>query len=289
MKRIVILGCENSHANNFLKIIRDSGKYSDYEVIGVWSEEAAAAEKLRAEFGVPVMENYDGAVGKADGVIITARRGDVHYKYAKPYIKSGVPMFIDKPISCDCGEAVEFMRELSNYGVRVTGGSSLKHADEITALRDEVISGTNGRTVGGVVRAPIQSDSVYCGYWFYSQHLVEMLCTVYGRYPKSVKAFSVGAQKTAVFRYEDYDIIGVWGEHVYKYYAVRFSENGGTGGEVPTSKNWFEREFEDFDRLMNGEPQKLSYEDFIAPVFILDATKRSLDSREEIKIEYASL
>lgn len=289
MKRIVILGCENSHANNFLKILKDGDKYSDYEVMGVWSEYASAAEKLGDEFGVPVMENYDGAVGKVDGVIITARRGDVHYKYAKPYIKSGVPMFIDKPITCDCGEAVEFMRELSSHGVKVTGGSSLRNADEIIKLRDEVISGTNGRTVGGVVRAPIQSDSIYCGYWFYAQHLVEMLCTVYGRYPKSVKAFSVGVQKTAVFRYEGYDIIGVWGEHVYKYYAVRFSENGSTGGEVPVSENWFAREFEDFDRLMNGEAQKQSYGDFIAPVFILDAVKRSLESGEEIKTEYAPL
>jgi len=37
------------------------------------------------------MKNYDDAVGKVDSVIITARHGDNHYKYAKPYLASKKP------------------------------------------------------------------------------------------------------------------------------------------------------------------------------------------------------
>ena len=99
MKKIVILGCENSHADMFLGYWKENPKYQDLEVVGVYSDERAAAEKLAADFGVPVMDRYDEAVGKVDGVVITARHGDNHYKYAKPYIASGVPMFIDKPIT----------------------------------------------------------------------------------------------------------------------------------------------------------------------------------------------
>jgi len=99
MKKIVILGCENSHADMFLRFWKENPKYSDVEVIGVYSDECEAAEKLAAQFSVPVMETYDAAVGKVDGVIVTARHGDNHYKYAKPYIASGVPMFIDKPVT----------------------------------------------------------------------------------------------------------------------------------------------------------------------------------------------
>ena len=32
MKKIVILGCENSHANSFLDFIRDEEKYKDVEL-----------------------------------------------------------------------------------------------------------------------------------------------------------------------------------------------------------------------------------------------------------------
>jgi predicted dehydrogenase len=78
MKKIVILGCENSHANSFLNFIRDNTKYSDVEVLGVYSDDAPAAQKLADEYGVKIMSAYDEAVGQVDGVIVTARHGDNH-------------------------------------------------------------------------------------------------------------------------------------------------------------------------------------------------------------------
>ena len=285
MKRIAILGCENSHANNFLKAIRENEAYSDYEVVGIYSDEKEAVEKLNAEFGAPIMASYDEAVGKIDGLIITARHGANHYKYAKPYIASGIPMFIDKPITVDCEEAIKFMRELREAGIRISGGSSLSQADEIIALRESVIEEKDGATVGGIVRAPLQSDSVYGGFYFYAQHLVEMVSSVFGRYPKSVKAYTVGEQKTVVFRYEKYDIVGMFVEHSYKYYAARFSTDGSEGGVINGSPNWFKREFADFDDIVSGKPQGISYDDFIAPVFVMRAIEKSLESGEEVKVE----
>ena len=285
MKRIVILGCENSHANRFLQEIKENAAYGDYEVLGVYSGEREAAEKLSAEFGVPVMDAYDEAVGKVDGIIITARHGKNHYLYAKPYIKSGIPMFIDKPITVDTDEAIEFMRELREAGVRVTGGSSLGKADEIIDLKKKLEENFEGATLGGAIRAPLQSSSEHGGFYFYAQHLVEMVCSVFGKYPKSVQAFGLERQKTVVFRYEGYDVVGVFTEDSYKYYAVRFSEEGSQGGEVVSSADWFKREFKDFDDLMNGEPQAISYDDFISPVFIMRAIEESLNLGKEVEIK----
>ena len=46
MKKIVILGCENSHANGFLDIITKNPNYADIQVVGVYSEDTEAAQKL---------------------------------------------------------------------------------------------------------------------------------------------------------------------------------------------------------------------------------------------------
>ena len=110
MKKVVILGCENSHANTFLGYLAEGG-YPDIQVTGVYSEDTAA----------------DEAVGQVDGIIVTARHGGLHYKYAAPYIASGIPMFLDKPITVDEEEAVEFMRELKRANIRITGGSCCKY------------------------------------------------------------------------------------------------------------------------------------------------------------------
>ena len=72
MKKIVILGCENSHANTFLTYLRDKEEYRDIEVVGVYSMDREAAEKLHDTFGVAVMDTAEAAVGQVDGVVITA-------------------------------------------------------------------------------------------------------------------------------------------------------------------------------------------------------------------------
>ncbi len=282
MKNIVILGCENSHADRFLKFLSSDEAFADIRVIGVYSEEREAADKLHEAYGVPVMEDYAEAVGRVDGVIVTARHGANHYKYAKPYIASGVPMFIDKPITADAAEAVTFMRELRAAGVRVTGGSSLRIAPEVQALREEAAQAVGGKTVGGSVRAPLDPDPAYGGFWFYSQHLVEMVGEIFGRYPKAVRAFPKGPYTTVLFRYEDFDVTGLFSEGSWQYYVSRFAEKKSTAIDVTSRGDvWFPIELRLFASLLEGGEQTMSYEDFIAPVFVIDAIIRSLASGEE--------
>ena len=289
MKKIAILGCENSHANAFLKYIKTKEEFSDIEVVGVYSDESESSEKLRDEFGVSIMDSYDEAVGKVDGIVITARHGDNHYKYAKPYIESGVPMFIDKPITVDEGEAVEFMKELQRAGVRICGGSSLGHDNFVKTLKAEVESGIEGRTLGGIVRAPLQSSSSYGGFFFYAQHLVEIVCGVFGRYPKSVLTTVSGDQTTVIFRYGDFDCVGLYVEKNNLYYACRMSEKSCHGEYLKKTEDndWYYMEFSEFHSLLSGGEQNITYKDFIAPVFVMNAIKRSIDSgKEEAVKEY---
>ena len=282
MKKIVILGCENSHADKFLNLIKSAPEYADIEVVGVYSEEIEEAEKLCGKYGVALLSSYDAAVGQVDGVIITARHGANHYKYAKPYIASGVPMFIDKPITADPDEAVAFMRELRAAGVRVVGGSSLHSAPEVQAIAEAHRTEKNGKTVGAAFRAPLDPDERYGGFWFYSQHLVEMIGECFGRYPRSVQAFRTGLQTTVVFRYADFDAVGLFSEKSWQYYVSRFAEKGSEAINVTTrGETWFPLELTAFCELMNGKPMEMSYDDFIAPVFVIDAIIRSMESGAE--------
>lgn len=288
MKKIVILGCENSHADVFLKFIKEDEKYSDVEVLGIYSDEAEPVKKLCEQFGVPALKSYDEAVGKVDGVIITARHGDNHYKYAKPYIKSGVPMFIDKPITIRAEEAEEFMAELNANGVKITGGSSCKHDAFVQQLKTEAAENVGGKTVGGLVRCPVNSKSPYGGFYFYAQHLVEIVCEVFGRYPAAVSA-TVCDDKTIVnFRYDGFCVTGLFIENNYVYFIARMSENGNKASELTIDYDnpCFKKEFDEFYELLSGGEQKISYKDFISPVYILNAIERAVKSGKEEKIEY---
>lgn len=279
MKKVVILGCENSHADTFLKLIQ-TGSYPEIEVVGVYSDDRAAAEKLNAAFGVPVMDAFDQAVGQVDGVMVTARHGDNHLKYAAPYISSGVPMFMDKPVTVKETEAVEMMRTMKAAGVRVTGGSSCRHITEVQTLKTEHETGLDGKTLGGFVRAPISLKNDYGDFYFYAEHLVDIVSEIYGWHPERITAFQNDGKITVLFHYADFDVTGLYVDGNYTYYAERHSEKGIHGEvlDVTGSSPCFRLEFEAFYNLLLGGEQKVTYEDFIAPVFVMNAICRSLAS-----------
>lgn len=286
MKKIVILGCENSHADMFLGFMKGNENYADLQVAGVYSDDKTAAEKLAEKYGVKVMSAYDEAVGKVDGVIVTARHGNNHYKYAAPYIKTGVPMFIDKPITVNEGEALKLARECKAAGVRLTGGSTCVHDERVQTLKNEHDDNKDGKTISGFIRCPINLKNNYGDFFFYSEHLVGIMSTIFGYYPESVKAYKNAEKITVVFRYKDYDVTGLYVDKNNLYYAMRIAENGVHGEELPINElnPCFKMEFNSFYGLLCGEKQRLSYEDFIAPVFVLNAIQRSLDSGNEEKI-----
>ena len=282
IKRIAILGCENSHANTFLSFLEDKEKYPDIEVAGVFSEDAEAAEKLKARFGVPVLPSFDCLKGKLDGLVVTARHGNDHYRFARPYIADGIPMFIDKPITVKEDEAVVFMRECEAAGVRVTGGSCCIHCDEVVKLREKVAADPSA-VLGGFVRAPINLCNPYGDFFFYAQHPVEILCEIFGRYPSAATAHLNGKNICASVRYPDYEISLLMTDGVYVYSATVASKEGNAGGEFPvkSSSPCFGIEFDSFVSLLRGGEMKTTYRDFIAPVFVMNALNRSLGSGRE--------
>ena len=279
MYKIAILGCENSHAAGFLKAIQDEN-IQDIQVMGVYSCFEGEAEKLNETYGVPVMDSFDALVGQLDGLIITARHGANHYKYAKPYLDDGIPMFIDKPITVTEEEAREFFVEITKRGIPVCGGSSVKHADYIQELKAMVASGEKGKPVGGFVRMPLDIRSEHGGFFFYAQHLVQSVCEIFGYYPKAVRACRSGDQITCVFRYGDFDVTGLFVNQDYRYYAsVHFSKEM-EGGMISTG-NITAKEFHDFYDLLLGKPQTQSCQDLFAPVFIMNAIDRAVRSGAE--------
>lgn len=283
MYKVAVLGCENSHANAFLSQVLNEKLVDDVEFVGVYSDEIEAAEKLSEKFGVPIMDSFDDLVGQVDGIIITARHGDNHFKFAKPYLASGIPMFIDKPITCSIEDAVAFRAALEANKVSVVGGSTLAISDEIQKLKKRVAEAEPGQVIGGFFCAPMVLNSKHGGFFFYAQHLVQMMTTVYGTQARSVKVFEKKDVLTCVVRYDDLDVtltyLEAWDESKYVAYV---NYKGDFVGEVFYPMGLYGKEFMEFYHLLKGEPQPQSYEEFFAPVYICNAIEKSrLSGKEE--------
>lgn len=279
MYRIAILGCENSHAFAFLD--RFTGENPEgIEISGVYSDEQEPVQKIHEKYGVPVMENYDQLAGQVDGVVITARHGDNHYKYARPYIPYGIPMFIDKPITCSEAEAVEFMRDLKAHGIRVSGGSICPHAPEAQQLAQLV---KEGGAVGGSIFCPISMDSPYGGFHFYCQHLVETMLAVFGYDIQAVNASRREGSLSLIARYPGFDVTGTFVDGGFgQFYVTVAQRKQMHSAGLTISSNC---SADEMVNLLRGCPMPKDYDTFIRPVFVHNAILRSVEKNgwEEIR------
>ena len=279
MYRIAILGCENTHADSFISLLKD-GNYPDMQVVSVYSDNQEAMEKLREKYGVEIMSDYSQMQGKVDAVMITARHGDNHYKYAKPYLDDGIPMFVDKPITCTVEDAVAFMREAKEKNVRLCGGSTCAGTAEAMELAKLVSDGECGVIYGGSIAMPYYPNSPYGGFLFYAQHLVETMTTVFGNNVQRVAAEPKNGVVTVKFYYPDFSVFGTYVDNLHYYSVSIYGKNGNYSKELTINRESFLHELEQMHRLLVGNEMEKSYNDFINPVFIMNAILRSLQSSE---------
>ena len=67
------------------------------------------------------------------------------------------------------------------------------------------------------------------------------------------------------------------------------AQKSAKGLNIDVGSECFRREFEEFYALLNGAEQTITFEEFISPVFIMNAIMRSLESGAEETINKISL
>lgn len=284
--KIAILGVENSHADAFGKLVKEDPKYSDIEIVGIYSDDEEAVKRiLDAGYATYAAASPDEFVGKVDGVVITARHGNNHHKYAMPYVKAGIPCFIDKPFCADINLAKELAETAKANGALLCGGSCLKFIDELKPLARIA---KNKKVVSGHICCPVNMDNPYGGFWFYTQHLIEMLITVYGRNVKSVVSYCPDEKQnrlTVIFNMGEFDVCGFY-TSAYRYSAtVNTADNQIYNTFCDDVAYTYVNEFDEFVEMVKSGVMHNSYEDLVYPVKVLDAIERSYKEKKEIVVE----
>lgn len=283
--KVAILGTENSHALAFARLIKNDPDFSDIELIGVYGYDRAANEQLLKEQLVScVADDPHAFVGKADGILVTARHGDHHYEYALPYIKAGCAAFIDKPFTVREDYADELVNAAKQSGALLCGGSSLKFLKELDTIRT-FISGK--KILGAYVASPVSMVNDYAGFFFYSEHLLEMVLSVFGHSIKSVYAYCPDETVNRVSVMFDYGTFDVMAQYTSSYaytvsvYADRIMQCEYTFDLGDCYKKEL-LEFRDMI-IQNRLPHPL--EEYSHSVQILNAIQRSFREGKRIVLE----
>lgn len=200
--RIGIIGAENSHTVDFGKTFNIDRKFPGVEVLYVWGETEEFARNAMAQGGIPDMVKDPIEMhGKIDALIVDHRHARYHLEAATPFVKAGIPTFIDKPFCYRLSEGQEFLAMAEKLGTPVTSFSSVAQSDGTFDIKKQVES---METINhAVMYGPADLNSPYGGIFFYGVHSVEPLMFIFGDDIIKARITKNGNNATASLAYQN--------------------------------------------------------------------------------------
>lgn len=99
-------------------------------VTHVWTQDPAVSAHVAAAARIPtVVADFTDMIGRVDGLLLARDDAETHYYYAAPFLRAGVPVFIDKPLALSVLDA-ELIYSVQDRPGLVFSCSALKFAAE---------------------------------------------------------------------------------------------------------------------------------------------------------------
>lgn len=218
--RIGIIGLDTSHAIAFTKILNDekaAPEVAGCRVVAAYPKGSPDIQssvtrvpgytKEIQKYGVKIVDSIDDLLTQVDAVLLETNDGRPHLEQVRPVLKSGKPVFIDKPVAGSLKDAVAIFREAKDAGVPVFSSSSLRYGKNTQAAR----AGALGRISYCETSSPASLEKTHPDLFWYGIHGVESLFTVMGTGCQSVKRTSEDGKIVVTGKWSD-GRVGVYRE-----------------------------------------------------------------------------
>jgi len=131
---------------------------------------------LKNDFGVKLYDTIEEMCEHVDAVLLESVDGRPHLKQARPVIKAGKPLFIDKPIAGSLRDALTIFDLAKKANVPVFTSSSLRYAKATQEIRHGAIGKVHFAKTG----SPASLEEHHPDLFWYGVHGCEALFTAMG-------------------------------------------------------------------------------------------------------------
>ena len=273
--RIGIIGAENSHTVGFGKMFNIDKKFPGVEVTHLWGETDEFARKAAEAGKIPIIvKDPKEMLGKIDALIVDHRHARYHLEAAAPFVKAGIPTFIDKPFCYRVAEGKKFLAMARESGTPVTSFSSIAQSYGTYDIKKQLE--TLGE-VNHVVRyGPVDLDSEYGGVFFYGVHLLQPLMFLFGEDILRVKITRDGKKGSASLVFKS----GLYATLIFKNVSYGWetfveTKNGLVELKSRVKEGDPEKIYVDIVEMFRTEKEPRSHESILNEVAILEALERS--------------
>jgi len=242
-----------------------SGRHDDVPVLAAKHSIARAtddlAEVVAGVDAVLVLDDFDG--------------GRLHGELARPFLRAGIPTFIDKPMALGHAEAVELFDLAEANGTPLLSASALRFSPEMTGFGPDEIG---------------EVSSVSCvgpGDWYnYGVHAVEMACTIAPYTFGWLQRFAEPGRDTVVVGGEDTPtlVVQTLRDAAYVFHASAYGSAGSAHVEVTDATAFYGATMAAFVTMITTGEAPVTRAQTLQVLGILEAGERSAATGSRVEI-----
>lgn len=161
----------------------------DARVTHIWTQDHSISEHVATATNIDyVVDHFESMIGNVDGILLARDDAEKHYEMSAPFIKAGLPIYIDKPLARSV-EAAKMIFSLEQYEGQIFTCSALRYAKEFQLSKRE-------REDLGTIR---YVDACVMKSWEkYGIHLIEPILSLLGNQGQILNVKSSGQQDKRV-------------------------------------------------------------------------------------------
>jgi hypothetical protein len=248
--RAGMIGLDTSHVTAFAKILsnpKNEGDLAGIKLIAGFpggtdipsskDRVAGFTKTLRETYNVEIVDSIAALLPKVDVVFLESVDGRPHLEQARPVLKAGKPVFIDKPVAGSLADAIQIYALARETKTPCFSSSSLRFASGVQAIRNDP---KVGEITGCDAYGPCPIEATHPDLFWYGIHGCEMLFTILGPGCESVVRTNTKGADMVVGTWKDGRVGSFRGIRAGKadYGATVFgkagvAQAGGSGGYEP--------------------------------------------------------
>ena len=188
--RIGLIGLDTSHVTAFTQLLNDpthqnhiagarvvaAFKGGSRDIESSWSRVDAYTKELTGKWGVKLYDSIEEMCRHVDAVMLESVDGRPHLEQARPVLKAGKRLYIDKPMAGSLRDVVEIFNLAKAAGVPIFSASSLRYGKNTQAVRN----GSIGPVTRAETSSPCHLEPHHPDLFWYGVHGVESLFTLLG-------------------------------------------------------------------------------------------------------------
>ena len=278
MIRIGLVDLDTSHPAAFIRILRT---IPGVEVSALWDGHdvwpPGYERTFAAEHHIPVVcSRLEELPDHVDAAMIHGTNWDTHIDKALVFMKAGKPVLIDKPVVGSVADCERLLELQEQYGTIVYGGSSLRYASEVTALRERV--GSREHLLSLVASGP--GD-----FFSYGIHTTEMLQGCAGIGLQSVKAITDHRMRALAVTYHDGLVAVLHLQMPFYEWSLSAFTDQGLHSTTVSPENLYEPFLKNFIALINGTTVEYALKGPVEAVRLHLAARIAIERGEEVRLD----